>query len=292
MSSSSLQPTGPLDILGSIEYNKMPTALLIRGAVSQPAPSGSNTVVDVSKSFPTNFLANSIFVITLPSPTLGGMLVTRYYSIASNASNTITITGAFDVDVPATTPYAIILNMGGGGGGVAQDVNANITQVSGTVQTADDWTARFKALNDDTVKGLLKSIGDAGTTPTNAPGRTVLGRLLDIYGIVGEIGFLSLYASTSIPLAANGTYTSSTESTSYTGRIVGTVFADVGGTLIIEQSPDNTNWDLQDSYSVQANVGLGFSVEKVASYARVRYVNGPTAQTVFRLYIYRRLRVI
>lgn len=280
-------------ILGPIDYNKLPNAMIIKGTVSQTASAGSDTIQDITKNFPANLLAGSLLVITLPNPSLGMIPTTRYYRIASNTSNTITIQGAvFDVDVPATTPYTIIVLIAGGGGGGGGSTNANITQVSGTVQTADDWTARFKALNDDTVKGLLKSIGDAGTTPTNAPGRTVLGRLLDIYGLINEIGFLSLYASTSIPLAANGTYTSSTESTSYTGRIVGTVFADAAGTLIIEQSPDSTNWDLQDSYSVQANVGLGFSVEKVASYARVRYVNGPTAQTVFRLYIYRRLRVI
>ncbi|MEM1971389.1 MAG: hypothetical protein QXM92_02885, partial [Candidatus Anstonellales archaeon] len=99
-SPSQLTPPWPIDILGPIDYNKMPAALLIRGAVSQPVPSGSNTIMDMTKSFPANLLTNSLFIITLPSPTLGGMLVTRYYSIASNTNNTITITGTFDVDVP------------------------------------------------------------------------------------------------------------------------------------------------------------------------------------------------
>jgi hypothetical protein len=59
----------------------------------------------------------------------------------------------------------------------------------------------------------------------------------------------------------------------------------------VEQSPDGANWDIVDSYSVSAGAGLKFSVEKVLPYARVRFVNGATAQAVFRLYVYRRLRI-
>lgn len=39
------------------------------------------------------------------------------------------------------------------------------------------------ALNDDSIKGLLRSIGDAGATPTNAAGKTLLKLLTDIAGI-------------------------------------------------------------------------------------------------------------
>jgi hypothetical protein len=49
-----------------------------------------------------------------------------------------------------------------------------------------------------------------------------------------------------------------------------------------------TSWT---ATAVSAGTGLKFSVEKVLPYARVRYVNGATAQTVFRLYVYRRLRI-
>lgn len=54
------------------------------------------------------------------------------------------------------------------------EYDVDLTKVAGTAQTADDWTARFKVLNDDTVKGLLRSVGDAGATPTNTTGKTVL----------------------------------------------------------------------------------------------------------------------
>jgi hypothetical protein len=106
-----------------------------------------------------------------------------------------------------------------------------------------------------------------------------------------ELGRLDLLDYTTTPLAANASWTSSTDSSPYTRFICGSVYADQPGTLYVEQSPDGANWDIVDSYSVSAGTGLKFSVEKVLPYARVRYVNGATAQTVFRLYVYRRLRV-
>ena len=106
-----------------------------------------------------------------------------------------------------------------------------------------------------------------------------------------ELGRLELVAYTTTPLAANGEWVSSVDSSVYTRFICGSVYADQAGTLYVEQSPDNSNWDVVDTFTVSGGSGVKFSVEKVAPYARVRYVNGSTDQTVFRLYVYRRLRV-
>ena len=67
------------------------------------------------------------------------------------------------------------------------------------------------------------------------------------------------------------------------------VFADVAGTIYVEQSPDNTNWDVVDSWSITANEGMGFSVELVGRYVRVRFLNGATAQTTFRCFTWKRV---
>lgn len=67
--------------------------------------------------------------------------------------------------------------------------------------------------------------------------------------------------------------------------IIGSVFADEGGTLYIEQSYDAINWDVSTSYSITANDGKGFSEEIVADYAQIRYVNGGDDQTEFRIHI-------
>ena len=106
-----------------------------------------------------------------------------------------------------------------------------------------------------------------------------------------ELGKLVLFSYTTTPLAANASWTSSVDDSPYTRFICGSVYANQPGTLYVEQSPDGSNWDIVESFSVSAGAGLKFSVEKVAGYARVRYVNGANSQTVFRLYVYRRLRV-
>jgi len=46
----------------------------------------------------------------------------------------------------------------------------------------------------------------------------------------------------------------------------------------------STNWDVQSEFTYTANERLGFSVEVVGNEGRLRYVNGATPQTIFRLY--------
>lgn len=94
--------------------------------------------------------------------------------------------------------------------------------------------------------------------------------------------------NTNALLAASASYTGVSLSVEGYARITGTVYSDQAGTLYIEQSPDGTNWDTATSLSVSAATATSFSVEVVAPYARLRYVNGATAQTVFRLYSFLR----
>jgi hypothetical protein len=95
--------------------------------------------------------------------------------------------------------------------------------------------------------------------------------------------------STTTALAAGGTWISA--SVDCIGfpprvrRILVTLFSDQSGTLYIEFSPDNTNWDSVESFSYTGNTTPVIGpVEVKGRYARLRYVNGATAQTVFRLY--------
>ena len=66
-------------------------------------------------------------------------------------------------------------------------------------------------------------------------------------------------------------------------HVVGMVFSDQSGTLNIEQSMDGTNWDVNTSYPITGGAGKGFSEPIVAPHVRIRYTNGATPQTVFRL---------
>jgi len=120
--------------------------------------------------------------------------------------------------------------------------------------------------------------------------RTVL---LSAKGEVRVLGDLDSEDTTTDALGGAETYTS--ESFGLVGykKIVGTCYADQPGTLYVEQSQDDTNWDLISSFPVNVDVsnprGAGFQIDILAPYGRVRYVNLATANTVFRLYAYVRV---
>ena len=106
------------------------------------------------------------------------------------------------------------------------------------------------------------------------------------------LGMLKLHDKTFEALSASGIWISAEDPSLETGRICGLVYADKDGDLYIEQSGDGLSWDVVKEIEVSAGTGKEFSYEKVAQHARVRYVNGDTAQTIFRLYVYRRVRMI
>lgn len=66
--------------------------------------------------------------------------------------------------------------------------------------------------------------------------------------------------------------------------ITGTVFSDVSGTIYIDQGGDGLNWDSTVTASITGGLGAAIDVDVVAQYFQIRYVNGNTPQTVFRLY--------
>lgn len=51
----------------------------------------------------------------------------------------------------------------------------------------------------------------------------------------------------------------------------------------IQQSTDGVNWDYASKFTASAGAGLAASVEIIARYVRFYYLNGATAQTVWRL---------
>lgn len=91
------------------------------------------------------------------------------------------------------------------------------------------------------------------------------------------------FASSTTPIAANATWNSGILSPDLADKIVGSVFADQAGTIYIEQSSDGSNWDIATNYAVTASTGRGFSEEILLPYLRVRFVNGASAQSVFRI---------
>jgi hypothetical protein len=97
--------------------------------------------------------------------------------------------------------------------------------------------------------------------------------------------------STTTPLAGSAQWPASNVLGNYTlesqsaDRLTGYVFTDQAGNIFIEQSFDQTNWDISTTYAIVANTTKTFSEEILAPWVRVRYVNGATPQTVLRLYV-------
>src|SRR5579885_1788751 len=120
----------------------------------------------------------------------------------------------------------------------------------------------------------------AGTDGTNA-------RYLSV-GANGQIvattqGNIDAGNSSTTPLASNGTFSGTGIDVSVYGGIIVFVFADQIGTLNLEFSINNTNWDNIISYPVTASSALSVQVSPQAQYFRVVYQNGSSAQGTFRL---------
>jgi hypothetical protein len=97
------------------------------------------------------------------------------------------------------------------------------------------------------------------------------------------------YVYTTTTLAAGGTWTSAwvdcLGSPPRARRIYTTLYSDQSGTMFIDYSPDGTNVDASESYSYTGGSTYAIGpIEVKGRYARVRYVNGNTDQSVFRLY--------
>ena len=100
------------------------------------------------------------------------------------------------------------------------------------------------------------------------------------------------WTDTTTPLGANASYTGTARDRQidssvyvYYSRFVVRSLADQPGTLHVDESPDGTTWVLSvKSVQATANTVAEIVHEPVYRYVRVRYVNGATAQTTFRLW--------
>jgi len=109
---------------------------------------------------------------------------------------------------------------------------------------------------------------------------------------VEKLGVMEPFDSSTTPLAGNGVWTSTIDSTGETAMIYALCYSDVDGTLEIQESGDGTNWLTTYTSPIWGTVGGGVMIQKMAKYTRVRYVNGAVAQTTFWIYVNRRYKVI
>jgi hypothetical protein len=94
------------------------------------------------------------------------------------------------------------------------------------------------------------------------------------------------YADTTTVLAASATYTGTSRDAGSTigyETFVARAYSDQAGTLYIDDSTDNSTWRQVASVAVTAGECKTLEARITARYNRVRYVNGATIQTVFRV---------
>lgn len=97
---------------------------------------------------------------------------------------------------------------------------------------------------------------------------------------------ISLLNSSTATLTSGSVFTGAGEDVSNFSEMRVSVFANVASAtdgLSLQQSSDNTNWDIVDTYTIAAAGGKTFVVPRQARYFRVVYTNGGTNQATFRL---------
>jgi hypothetical protein len=151
----------------------------------------------------------------------------------------------------------------------------------------------LKALIDDDIKGVLRSLGDAGANPVNKTGYTALYLLYKAYENITNIFSVFNNPSnaeifTTTPLGANAVYYSPSRdfTNSRLGHAGAIGIADQPSAtdgVYAQLSIDNINWDYKGAYTTaSANVGVSLLQTVYARYLRFVWTNGATAQTVFR----------
>lgn len=90
-------------------------------------------------------------------------------------------------------------------------------------------------------------------------------------------------ASTSTALTGSATFTSDAQPAAPYSSLVIAAKTDQDGTLYVDFSPDSTNWDSTLTFAVNASINEVHRLTITRPFFRVRYVNGPAAQSYFRL---------
>lgn len=87
----------------------------------------------------------------------------------------------------------------------------------------------------------------------------------------------------STALAAAATFESASLDGLTYKRITGRAFADQVGTIEIQQSDDGTTWDTSRTIEIAAGTAVFYDEPIYCRYIKVKYTNGETAQTTFRI---------
>lgn len=100
---------------------------------------------------------------------------------------------------------------------------------------------------------------------------------------VGSANYVSTLNSTTTLLTSDNIFTGTSEDVTIFSSVTISIFSDVSGVLEIQFSSDNSNWDHIVSVNISGNTSLSKTVQCTSTYFRIKYTNGSTNQTEFRL---------
>lgn len=200
-------------------------------------------------------------------------------SITVNASATVGVVdnAAFTDGTTRVQPSGFIFD---------ETAGTALTENDAAAARIDSKRAQIGVIEDGTTRGVRSAVKAASTAAVAAdPALVVAVSPNNSIAITQKVTTSTLNATTT-PLGISGVYTGTGESTLSVNAIQVNVFTNknsaVNG-LQIQQSMDNTNWDIIDSFTVLANVGQGITVQATAEFYRIVYTNGTSAQATFRL---------
>lgn len=188
-----------------------------------------------------------------------------------------------------------IVSFGGGGGTQYAEDAAHVSGNTGTLALTvrQDSPANLSGTDGDyealqvsggllwaRVRGLQTPNGDSVIDDTNDAVKVSL--------VNSALNSVDSNNSSAVALAGGATFTGTATEVLQKGCISVQVGVDQDGTLNADFSNDGTNWDRVETYTINVATGgvtEGFSFQLMAQarYYRIRYVNGASAQGVFRL---------
>lgn len=248
--------------------------------------------------------------ITLNAGSGGATLATdedagasRHYQVVKLADGTAnsetrivagngTASGALRVTIASDTTG--VLSIDDNSGSLTVD-NAGTfaTQVDGDALTAlqliDDIVATDDAAFTAATSKGVPAMGFVTTDSVNSGdvGALAMTTERELHTALTAAGFQSSNNTTTTPLSASATYTGTAEQNDYQYVMVSCI-ADTAGTLFFDFSVDGTNYNTfpVSGFAVAANTHEIHTAVKGSRYFRVRFTDGGSGQSTFRLYTY------
>lgn len=250
-------------------------------ASDQPAFTVNNAVTDVAPSTGTITVVDSGSTSTLSAN--GQNLVTG--SATASSSVSFALAGIETIKVQVTGTWTGTLTSEASIDGGTTWIATGLHQGAFTTST---FTANF--VGGTNVSGATNYRLRATATITG----TATVKVIESFNTASVYlanaapsgNYISLNNSSSATLLAAAAFTGTSEDVSnFSEMRISVIASHASATngLSIQQSSDNSNWDVTDTYTIAAGTTATFVVPRQARYFRIVYTNGGTNQTSFRL---------